>query len=778
MSSDLSEKSTTLINKISDQLFRSQMRSLLNVLGILIILTLLWILFFWRIITPQADDRMIFDQDGDFVLHFYAPIAYQVERFWDGDIGQWNPYNYAGEPLAANIQNGTFYPLHYITALLAGEGNYSVEAYQIETAAHYWLASVLMFLFLIVIFRQPMIAIVGSILFAYSGYMTGYPMLQASTVATEMWLPLALLGVHLSITRQKWSIWGTIIAAVSVALMLLAGRPQAAFYNVCFVMLYLMFIAWLEKRTVRDVFWRAIFVGGFGATLAAIQLLPAKEFYDYSFRLNDKDYFDKAMGFTPSELIRLILPGFNGAWSPLYIGGAGFILAIGALLRRKRHTFLWIVVFLGGIFFALGINSIAFDFFYIFIPGFNLFRNQERIASLIVFALVMLACYQLQWLFRQNNDDPNQSQHVKRFTHLLYAYSAFLGIVFACATLVQTLKLSEDVSEAANVFGFIALVGGSFALWFAWSRDHSQKPIVVLSTLLCIIVIDLFTVGTRSINFERDIPENRIQLHSVLEPYQTSDQDIEWRIDGASGLEGRGTYFHIPDIYGLGPLHLETIESLVKIPVDRFWEVLSVRYATVFEEPPTETPLELLAYDTNYSGQEYKLFELQDPRPMAHLVYDYISADDNPIFARQIMSDPRVDLRETAVLLQNLQLDLPSERPTISIVEDFQMHEPEHIEMTVSTETDAILTLSVINYPGWHASINGRAVDTVDNYAGLIAIPIRAGMDQQVTFKFDSESLQQGKLISIISLMTLIMIGLTTLFLQSKARKYVPLFRK
>ena len=39
----------------------------------LVALSLLWMLFFWRLLTPNLADRMIFDQRGDFMRPTLTP---------------------------------------------------------------------------------------------------------------------------------------------------------------------------------------------------------------------------------------------------------------------------------------------------------------------------------------------------------------------------------------------------------------------------------------------------------------------------------------------------------------------------------------------------------------------------------------------------------------------------------------------------------------------------------------------------------------------------------
>ena len=714
------------------------------------VLTLLWLLFFWRILIASPDDRLIFEQDGDFILHFYAPIAYQIERAWDGDVPLWNPYNYGGEPSAANIQNGTFYPPRYLVALLAGRDNYTFYVYQLETALHYLLASLTMFGLLQVLFRNRWLAILGGVLFAYSGYMTAYPMLQASNVAAEAWFPLALLGIYLSTTRKNWAIGGIVLTAFCFALILLAGRPQSAFYLLGMSTLYLMFMGWSEGCGFIGTAWRVLLSGGAGVALAAVQLLPMAELTGLSYRVIVQGFAEKSNGFTYAELTRFFHQGFYGEWSVLYIGVAGLVLAIGAILRKERdeHTVFWLLIFAAALLLSLGENSIVYHFAYAFVPAFDLFRNQERVVTLVIFAAIMLALYQLKALF-----DEGDATHLKAIS---YVYTGIMAIVWIALVVAQLINPDlPDITEAINVFGFAVLIGVLFMLWLRYTLDGADMRIAAI-LLLVIVVVDLFSIQIDSINFEADIPENKIQLDASLESYSNIPADeVLWRVDGAAGLQGRGILFDVPDIYGLGAISLATPEQLYGLPVHKLWEIFSVRYVTATDPLPEESSAELLAYGRNYEGVEYQVLELTDPRPIAHLVYDYRFSEGSPDFARQIMADNRVDLREMGITLFPLPFELPVDRPEVSEIRDFTIHKPEHLSMTVDTGDNALLTLSIVNYPGWRAWVNDEPVDLVDNYSGLIGIPLEAGTDQQITLRFISDSVNQGAMISIGTLIGL-----------------------
>ncbi len=300
---------------------------------------------------------------------------------------------------------------------------------------------------------------------------------------------------------------------------------------------------------------------------------------------------------------------------------------------------------------------------------------------------------------------------------------------------MAALVRDETPGKLAQGMGFTVLTSLLFFGWLIWW--HNRPSHWATAALPALLVVDLFTVCMHSPNTVPDKPENRVAASAMADTLSVQGEDISWRVDGAVGLQGYGTYFRIPDIYGTGPFSLDSIERLRQIPVDRFWEVLAVRYLTLTNDPPATVPVDLRAYGTNGSGEAYEVFELQAPRPFAHLVYDTRVAQDNPTFARQMMADLRVNLREMAITTEPLPFDLSGTRPAEgSAVTDLSMSRPEHISMSVSTPENALLTVSVLNYPGWRATVNGKRVAIVDTYAGLIGIPIRAGQDQRVELEF------------------------------------------
>jgi hypothetical protein len=689
-------------------------------------LAALWGVFFWRIFTPNAHDRLIF-ADVDFVQHYYAFASYQVERLWAGQFPLWNPYNHAGDPFAGNIQFAAFYPPRFLGALLWGADGYSQADYQLETTLHVLLASLMMYAFLLCYARSRGVALIGSVLYAYSGYLTSYPLFQAGVVFSAVWLPLILLGAHLSVHERRWGTAGALLAAGGITLSLLGGHPQTTMYLIYATVAYLLWRGWLARLPIMGMVWRLMLVGGGAVSLSAVQLLPALELTRLSSRV-DFTIVDKGNGFLPVEWLHMFVPGVWTSISPLYVGAVGLMLALVGAAHGGRQRWVWVALFVVGMALSLGLNGFLYPLFYAVVPGFNVFRQQERVAVVIVFALVMLAVEGLMWW----RSAPSTAR--RRWLIGFGAYTAGLGV--AALTAEDAAPFWFAASAALLSAAALALVPGSRAAWIA---------------LLAVIVISLFPVGQRQTGYQPDRPEHRAQLAEPLADLPTAPQDIRWRVDGAAGLQGYGTLFRIPDIYGTGPFTLASVEALRTIPVDRFWEVLSVRYVTTFDAVPEGVPMQLIGTAINYDGLPYRVYELLDPRPLAHLVYDSRDAGGNPEFARQIMADSRVNLREMAITLHPLPVELPIERPAQSVVDDLRTITPERWEITASTSAPALLTLSLVYYPGWEATLDGQPVELIDVNGGLTGLLLPAGENQQVVLTYRPSSVALGALITTLA---------------------------
>ncbi len=594
-------------------------------------------------------------------------------------------------------------------------------------------------------------------------------MLQPSIAEAITWLPLMLLGAHLSLTRSRWRVRGMLLAGAMMGLSFLGGHTQTTLEMTYLTAGYVAVIGWQNGISWKGIIGRIALFGLCGAAISAVQLLPTTEFTLLAYRSESYHFADKANGFTLPELIQFVWPRlFKAEWWPLYTGVIGGLLALSALLRPRREVVFWIGVIVVGVWLSLGGRSSVYDAFYLLAPGFSVFRDQERIASVLVFALVVLATYQLDRLLSFPASPPsplsieNGEGEWRRLAWLARGHLALTGIVFAVLTLVLLIREKAPNDPTANAAGHVVLISLMFNVWLigrqrVLSAAEKVRPRQILSgALLALLVLDLFSVGMDSPNFVPDNEYNRIQPPANLDLLSPPLDDIQWHVDGAAGLQGNGVYWQVPDIYGTIPFSLATTEKLRQIRVDRRWEVFAVRYAMMTAEVPDNVPVQVVGDGVNYDGEDYTLYELTNPRPFAHLVYQVRVSEDGLDGEREIMKEPILDLREIGVTEHALPFELPGQRPADARVDAFKMVMPEYMEMSVTTSANALLTVAVANYPGWQAEVNGHKVDILDTYAGLIGIPIPAGTNQKVTLHFMPRSVMLGGVISALALIAVV----------------------
>src|SRR5436190_22027575 len=148
-----------------------------DVIAVVVLITL-WMLFFWRLLTPNPTDQTSL-VNGDFSGQFVAFGAYQYQRLTAGQIPLWNPYNNGGLPFIADTQAAVFYPPRLLTIALSSlSGGWTYHALELEMTFHVLAYTLMMYLFLRRLTGSVFGALVGALIAGYGGYLSGYPPLQ------------------------------------------------------------------------------------------------------------------------------------------------------------------------------------------------------------------------------------------------------------------------------------------------------------------------------------------------------------------------------------------------------------------------------------------------------------------------------------------------------------------------------------------------------------------------------------------------------------------------
>lgn len=359
---------------------------------------------FWPVWWPSASLRQTFAY-GDFVEQYYPMRAFVAGEWRQGRIPLWDPYTYAGTPAAAASLFAAFYPFNFLLALFPHP--FPFVALELEAILHLGLAGV----FTLLLVRQwtgrTAAGLLAGAAFSLGGYLTSYPVLQLGILETAAWLPAGLWLLDGGLTRRD--LRRIALAGLAFACALLAGHPQTFLYMAYVTAGYFLFRTWRLRLPWRFTAVSALALSFVTVGLSAAQWLPSLELARLSPRAS-LSYAEVSNGFTLPELWGLLRPNL-GEWSPLYVGWAplGFAAAaliLSVLLRgRKRwqtgpatgraDVIFWLAVAVVALLLALGGNGFLYPLAHGAVPGFDMFRNQERAAFLVSFALSLLAGYGL-----------------------------------------------------------------------------------------------------------------------------------------------------------------------------------------------------------------------------------------------------------------------------------------------------------------------------------------------------------------------------------------------
>lgn len=726
-------------------------------------LALLCFIFFWRDLSPVAANRTSF-VGGDFIDQFFAFASYEAARLQSGQLPLWNPYAYAGHPFIADVQSAIFYPLSALTMLLTRHAHpWPLMALEVEAILHLWLAGLFTYLFARRLLQSRLPALVAAIIFTFSGYLTSYPLLQLAIIETIGWLPLILL--FLDIAAEAWfankdaHAWRWMsLAGLTLGISALAGHPQS-FLLVITLTIFYTFFKWFffcpVRSTVRSIGKRLLLMSGYlsiGLGIAAIQLFPTLEYMRLSTRATGT-FEEMGNGFTPYELIQTLLPAIGIPVPALYTGILTLGLAALALLVYKnvsqdtgndssfhslpKQTRFWAIVATLGLLLSFGKHLPVYQIFYIFFPGWNLFRQQERTIVWFVLAVALLAGMAVAWLAQQQQDKKSFSLTI---TPIKNSYR--VGILLAAlAVLLCFIGYQAGYTQlwgftAATMFLLAMLVLSLLALM-------SRRPWVIL----CVLLLDLWTITPA--NHSGPLITDPFPTLELLQPLQEDPEPT--RVINQQVLPAHyGLIYGIEDIGGASPLQLASVaHALHLVPEERLWMLLNVRYI-ISHEATLAQPVTQVTQGVDLSGQPAYVHLLSKTMPRAWLSGQIIVANPEETWSK--LADPQFDL-STQVLLpavpSNWQATPSQNTPSGNIL--WQKRTPEDLALQVTTDAPAILVVSEIYYPGWQASIDEAPTQVLEANGLLRAVVVPAGL-HQIHFSYRPTSIKLGALLTLLTL--------------------------
>lgn len=689
----------------------------------LLTLIALWMLFFWRILTPIDADKASFKQ-GDFSAQFVAFGAYQYARFTDGEIPLWNPHNNSGLPFLADTQAAVFYPPRWLTLIGARlAGGWSYHALELEAILHVLFYTLALYGWLHAQTRHRWGALSAAIVGGYGGYLSGYPPLQLALLEAGVWLPMVMWALWLTHARKQPTY--DLLAGVALGMSWLAGHPQTSWFLTYLAIAYSLFLSWQPslKATLTRSAAQVVRLGTVTFGVTAVSFLPGIDYLLAAAR-NGFGYASKGNGFPLADVFQLLYPTVMSAFSPLYIGVVGLWLAAAALVSvRQRQVWFWGGVALFGLLLSFGDNAPLFPALYNLLPGLRYFRGQERAAYLVANSLAVLVAYGVAYGLSRP----------QAHTRPLRALAWLSGTAWALVMLLA-LGFPQEYQRLTTPFTLtFAVVCGAWA----WS----QRAIITprwQALLVVLLTLELFTVNMGApTNYDNRPPQDQVPFNApaLVQPILNAQaqQTAPVRIDGFRGVGGNyASLYGLYDARGISPLFFDGLYQLQQAPFadlntfelnPRFWELNAVQYVySGYDVLPIAS--EIIAQGADIYGTVY-LHELQDPRPFAQLIYRADTVDSDA-FARALLADARYQPRENIILHSAPTLPLPATPPTGGSAQ-VSHFTPEQFSIAINTPTNALLSLAHPHARGWQATLNGQPVALLRAYGGFSAVEIPDG---------------------------------------------------
>ena len=711
-----------------------------------------WALFFWRFAAPTVGDRLSY-VPGDFSQQFgvFRDIAYR--SLIGGRLPLWAECLDSGYPFYADPQAQLFYPpVWAIFGLLRlqGWGNFPLGALVAEAALHYLLTSLLLFAFLRSLRLRPWAALLGSIVYTYGGYLTGSPPLQTAVLEAGTWLPLALLFAgRLAETRRLRMLGLTVLA---LALAYLAGHPQTFFYVALLTLAYFAFRARQARWRFGAFAGTVAALGALTAGVAAVQLLPTLQYIANSTR-TAVSFAEAGHGFPFGDVLQFFVVGVVSYWQPLYVGLLPLALAAFALMlaHRQAEIRFWAGAAVVGLVLSFGTKAVTYDLVYWTVPGYSLFRDQERFAIVVSFALAVMAAFGAQALF-----GPLARRARRPLRRLLTAASLLLlGALLLLAGLTFALHLGPVQSSGQALIDSVGLLTLNAALVCLALAVRVRLPALrrwVPALFVAVVVLDLFAA---------DRPLNVVP---VYDPYPHNGlldaiyaQPGFFRVQDDSQLPGHaGCAYGYRAVESVTPYRVATYAQFAaQVPEWERWELLGVKYvvswrAQIFTNADNTVPAEVVARGTtpDNRGNFTTVHRLPaDPQRafLAHTVT--VAASEADTYAQ--MSSAGFDPLTMAIL------PAPATAPVSPSQGDdrVQVIRDGAGQVTLSTSSSgaAVLVLSEASFPGWQARVDGQPAVVLRADGALLAVDLPAG-PHVVEFNFQPPVLAVGAALTVLSL--------------------------
>ncbi|MCL4390458.1 MAG: YfhO family protein [Patescibacteria group bacterium] len=688
---------------------------------------------------------------GDAIRQIMPWKALVVDQLRHFQWPLWNPYNFSGNHLLANIQSSVFAPSNLWFSFLPFNTAWVVNVVTLLT-----LFGLFTYLFLRSLKLSRPAALLGGLAAANLGYLVGWLEIIVNA-QSALFFPLAMWAIN-RFSDTKKRIYLAAVALFS-AFSVFGGHAQTTVYVLAATGLYCFF----KKVPVKTI----VVVFSLAAMLSAVQLLPTLDAYQFSARETTANWqvFERSL-FPWSRVITAAAPDFFGNPATgnfvgesyednrIYFGLVALVFATGAgwLLFKKNSE----VKF----FTALATGSLIFSSW----PLANIFpllkipvlssSAPARLLFLFQFSGAVLAAFGLEvWLKER-----------EKFLAVAKKIVPVIFILLAAAAVASRSSVSLK-----NSFLPLAMLAALFLLLRFRGR-------FVLTAVFLLVILEF---GFYFSKFQPFADANFIfPDHPVIDFLQQRAGVNRFFGFGTAYIDNNfASEYRIFSAEGYDPLYIKRYGELIastqngQLPVtvprsdanfthddnfnrQRLFDILGIKYILDkndnpqwnWEPEPAKFPPD--KYQLVWQSYKWKAYEWKSALPRAFLAGGFeVVADPAKIISR--LYDKNFDYRHNLILERD-----PGVKDLASGSAQIVSYQPEQVTINTDSSGPSLLFLSDAYFPGWQATVNGRPTEVLRADYALRAVVVPPGPNT-VIFTYDPLSFKVGLIISLFSLLCL-----------------------
>jgi hypothetical protein len=706
---------------------------------------------------------------------------------------QWNPYLFGGLPYVAAMHGDIFYPTFLLRLILPTD-----VAMTWSFMLHLFAAGLFTYYFVRASRFGFYPALFAGVAYMMSGQLASLvsPGHDGKLYVSALF-PLALWILTLAVRDgRKWS-WG--LLSLVIGLAVLSPHPQLLQYLLLASAAFTVHLGISSARR-GDLTWREVFVRyglalgavGLGLAIGAIQYLPVREYVAWSPRAGGLSDYATAVSYAwpLKELFDAYLPQFTGMidgyWGENaihlhsdYLGVTALLLAGASFSRlgrdpRKGFLVFWMVTIVIALFWALGGDTPFYHIPYAIIPGTKYFRAPATVFFVGMMGISILGAAGVE-------------RALTRALSYRYCF-AWLGIAVMIAALAVSGILTgfaqalaaDDMIDAVNAnagnvifgawrsLGFVALAAVAIIVY-----KKGKIPLAAAGwALAAIAAVDSWSVmrtywvfsPPASITYRSDPSIDRIKADPqpsrvlAMELKDSPVRDVNLEGDGLMSHDVRAVLGYHGNQLGRYNQLLDKDESYQEVLNPKIWQLLNIRYLlTNVSDVKQLFPGAqwVIGPVKDAFGGDVYLYRMPGENPYSWVTPTIVKAEDDAV--RATFVHPEFDSRTAALFAPDASVEgvasLQVLPVPLSITSKVNHYAPGKVSISLSdpAPAGAALMVSENYYPGWHATVDGKAAPIGRADYSLIGVELPAGA-RKVELWFDNPTYERGKIITLLAL--------------------------